>query len=131
MSCFALYDNYTAGKEDQWDEELKGDFIISGSIAAHGTDSHPSVTQAWLNAVMSWLVLFVDVVIHIRSKRVVKKLSRDTLSPADFTILIRQIPQNATKEEIWTWIEENGTPLGMDTVTIHHITLVYDSRKFR
>ena len=41
MSIFALYDNYTAGKEDQWDETLQGDFIISGTMAAHGTDSHP------------------------------------------------------------------------------------------
>ena len=74
MSFFALYDNYSAGKEDQWDEELRGDWIISGTIAAHGSDSHPSIYQAWLNAVMSWLILFIYVIIHIRSKDIVQNL---------------------------------------------------------
>ena len=55
----------------------------------------------------------------------------DDISPADFTLLIRNIPINATKADIWTWIEENGTPADMDSVKIHNITLVHDSRKFR
>ena len=55
----------------------------------------------------------------------------DDISPANFTLLIRNIPKHATKADIWTWIEENGTPTDMDAVQIHNITLVYDSRKFR
>ena len=43
ISFFALYDNYTAGKEKEWDEELEGHWLISGTIAAHGTESHPSI----------------------------------------------------------------------------------------
>ena len=26
------------------------------NYSAHGTESHPAMTQAWLNAVMSWRV---------------------------------------------------------------------------
>lgn len=51
ISFFALYDNYTAGKEHEWDEDLEGHWLISGTIAAHGTDSHPSIYQAWLNSI--------------------------------------------------------------------------------
>ena len=100
ISFFALYDNYTAGKEDEWDESLEGHWIIAGTIAAHGTESHPSIYQAWLNAVMSWTWLIIYVVIHIRSKDIVTKLYEDVVSPADFTLLIRNIPTNATKDDI-------------------------------
>ena len=110
FSVFALYDNYTAKKEDEWDEQFEGHFIISGSIAAHGTDSHLSIYQAWLNAVMSWTCLFIYVIIYIQSKDIVNSLQSDEISPADFTLLIRNIPHNATKADIWAWIEANGTP---------------------
>ena len=114
MSIFALYDNYTAGKEDKWDEQLEGNWIISGTIAAHGTESHPSIFQAWINAAMSWTCLFIYVIIHVRSKDIVQKLYADLVTPAEFTLLIRKIPTNATKEDLWTWVEENGTPKGRD-----------------
>ena len=43
MSVFALYDNYKSGKEAEWDESLDAHWIIRGTIAAHGIDSHPSI----------------------------------------------------------------------------------------
>ena len=86
FSVFALYDNYTAKKEDEWDEQFEGHFIISGSIAAHGTDSHLSIYQAWLNAVMSWTCLFIYVIIYIQSKDIVNSLQSDEISPTDFTL---------------------------------------------
>ena len=85
-----------------------------GTIAAHGTESHPSIFQAWINAAMSWTCLFIYVIIHVRSKDIVQKLYADLLTPAEFTLLIRKIPTNATKEDLWTWVEENGTPKGRD-----------------
>ena len=51
---------------------------------------------------------------HIRSKNIAQRLFADVVSPADFTLLIRNIPSNATKEDIQAWIEENGTPKDMD-----------------
>ena len=74
ISFFALYDNYNAGKEGEWDESLEGHWIVSGTIAAHGTESHPSIYQPWLNAVMSWTCLFIYVITHIRSKDIVHSL---------------------------------------------------------
>ena len=43
FSLFAMIDNYSADKAGEWDEKLDGHFIISGTIAAHGTDSAPSI----------------------------------------------------------------------------------------
>ena len=36
FGLYALYDNYSAGNEAEWDEKLDGHVIISGTIAAHG-----------------------------------------------------------------------------------------------
>jgi len=74
---FALVDNYSAGKEGEWDEKLDGHFIISGSIAAHGEDDAPSSYQAWLNAVMEWSLLVIYVVIHLRHKNLYQKIDED------------------------------------------------------
>ena len=79
---------------------------------------------------MSWTCLFVYVIIHIRRQIIAEKIFAEVISPADFTLLIRNIPSNAKKQDILAWIEENGT-LRHDKPKIHKICLVYDSRKFR
>ena len=38
FSFFCLIDNYSAGKEQEWDEGHDGHPIISGTIEAHGKD---------------------------------------------------------------------------------------------
>ena len=128
-SFFALYDNYTAGKEGEWDEKLDGHFIISGSICAHGEDDAPSSYQAWLNAAMAWCLLIIYVVVHIRHKDMVRQIDDDQISPPDFTIYIRNIPKDATVEEIRKWIDENALPEGKKP-DIVKINLAFDIDEF-
>ena len=42
FTFFCLFDNYWAGEEYDWDEDIDNHEFISGTIAGHGHDS-PSI----------------------------------------------------------------------------------------
>lgn len=65
-STFALYDNYTAGKGGDWDDDFEDNSIMKGTIAAHGKDDEPSSIQAWINTVMCGMMLILHVTLHVR-----------------------------------------------------------------
>jgi hypothetical protein len=93
-SVYALVDNYTADKEEEWDEGLDGHFIISGTICAHGEDGAPDPKQAWLNCGCAWFLLVVHVLLFFRAKQIVRKIDDSVISPSDFNLFITRIPLN-------------------------------------
>jgi len=130
FAFFAIYTNYDADHEGDWDEELEKNnhYMISGSIAAWGTDDEPPVLQTWLNCAMVWTVLFVYVVIHLRHKGIVKTIDAGLISPSDFTLFVRNIPTDTKPEELQQWLEEKSLPEGKATIV--KINLTYDVDEF-
>ena len=55
---------------------------------------------------------------------------KDLITPADFTLFIREIPKHVTKSDIEEWVQKNGVPKNMEKPQIYNISLIYDSRKF-
>jgi hypothetical protein len=42
VAIYPMIDNYSAGNEAEWDDELDSHWMIRVSIAAHGKDGEPS-----------------------------------------------------------------------------------------
>lgn len=130
FAFYAIYTNYDADHEGDYDTELEENnhYMISGSIAAWGTDDEPPVLQTWLNAVMCWTVLFIYVIVHLRHKSIVRRIDQGLISPSDFTLFVRNIPTDTKEEELQQWLEEKSLPSG--PAKIVKINLTYDIDEF-
>ena len=104
FAFFCLVDNYFADKEEEWEASLKDHMIISGTIAAHGTGT-PSVIQPWLFAAMGWAILIYYIFITYRTNCLKKEIDDDEKSPADYTLMISNLPRHVTEDEIKSWIQ--------------------------
>jgi hypothetical protein len=92
VGVFMMVENYSAGKEDEWDSNNDGDIFLSGSLGAYGKDDHPSLAQPWLNVVLSWIMYGVYLYLWFKHKRLLKKIDDDTVTPSDFTLYLSDLP---------------------------------------
>ena len=78
---------------------------------------------------MEWSLLAVYVVLQLRHKKLSQTVDDEQISPPDFTIYMRNIPRDATADEIKEWIQTNGLPDGK-IPDIVKVNLAYDIDEF-
>lgn len=74
IAFFCYWDNYLANKAEEWHEDLEGEWLIRGTIAAHGTEEAPSILQPWLLAVLGWVVLIFFTYVKYKSDEVIDEI---------------------------------------------------------
>jgi len=105
---WVLYSRHDEGKEWMSPGESVP-FIIPLSIGNLGKNKNMYKSKdvnitIILNTVIICAILIMNILFKQYQKKVIRKVDEINISPGDFTVMVSNIPQNKTKDEIKEWL---------------------------
>lgn len=103
--CFCMYRNYSA-------DSLRSNYILRGSLANYGSSS-PSISEPSLHLCALVLLLLAHEFIVIRHEKMQTELDKHTVTPSDYTVMVRDLPKKELdRTELWRFLERESRLVG-------------------
>ncbi|RYX90827.1 hypothetical protein EON78_06860 [bacterium] len=121
-------DSCTSLDEDTSSSFCIKNFIIAGSIAEKRDDGNFIRLQLVLNILAVFAMIFFLHYIRYKARITHIETDQKTVSPSDYTILLKKVDENSTNQEIKEWIEGFGTE--EFPVKVEKVIRAYDIREY-
>lgn len=124
VSIAGLSINTDAGREKEWlDAGEDSTFVAGMSIGAHGKASEnyekeEVVWQQALNLVMIIVIIIGSIVLRQIQNKLVGEIDEKNVTPADFGVMVTNLPLNKTQDEVKEWLK--GFYTDLDIVYVNY-----------
>ena len=112
---YSLVKNYLADHISEYDSNLSGHLILTGTLgtvytANFGESTVPPALEPWLHVVVTWLMMAMYYILAARHKRLNKELDISAITPSDYTAMLTNLPEVYNPQDLKEFLEINGRP---------------------
>ena len=113
---YNLYTNYTTGDcgdvpQTSGSQYCYEDFVTKFTIANKRNHPEELSVQLVLNLITVIGIAVYFQYVRYQSRKTVIAADDETVTPADFTLQLKGVPQEGTDEELKQWLEDQGDPM--------------------